>query len=151
MNSIARLLKTLFCIATVAFMAGCATGPKFSDTATSMPSLRPGDGRIFFYRSSSMLGAAIQPDVKLNNEVVGSSKPGGYFWVDRPAGNYVASASTETEKTATFALAAGETKYLKTSPSFGIIVGRIVISLESPEAARAELASLSYTGASAKR
>lgn len=128
------------------FVAGCASGPKYSETASKLLPAKAGEGRVFFYRESSMLGAAVQPDIRLNNEVVGSSKPGGYFYVDRPAGNYVASASTETEKTASFTLAAGETKYLKTSPSFGVVVGRIVITIEAPEKARAELASLSYTG-----
>jgi len=44
-------------------------------------------GRVFFYRTS-ILGAAIQPDVKLNGEKVGSAKPKGFFYVDRPAGAY---------------------------------------------------------------
>lgn len=140
---LARITSVL---ALVALVAGCATGPKYSEVASRMPSVKPGEGRIFFYRSSSMVGAAVQPDVRLNSEVVGSSKPGGYFYVDRPAGNYVASASTETEKTASFVLAAGETKYLKTSPSFGLVIGRIVITIEPPESARQELASLSHTG-----
>jgi hypothetical protein len=29
-----------------------------------------GEGRVFFLRSASMFGAAIQPDIRLNNEVV---------------------------------------------------------------------------------
>ena len=128
-------------------LAGCASGPKYSEQAASMPSVKPGEGRIFFYRESSMVGAAIQPDIRLNGEVVGSSKPGGYFWVDRPAGQYTAAASTETEKTASFALAAGETKYIKGSPQMGLMVGRIVLSVESPDTARPALMSLSYTGA----
>jgi hypothetical protein len=131
-------------------MAGCATGPKYSELASKTPQMKADEGRIYFYRSSSMMGAAIQPEVRLNGKVVGNSKPGGYFYVDRPAGAYVASASTETEKTASFNLDAGETKYVKTSPSFGVLVGRVVVTLESPTAAKAELASLSYTGTAPK-
>jgi hypothetical protein len=126
--------------------AGCATGPKFSELASSTPALKATDGRVYFYRSSSMVGAAVQPDIRLNGVVVGSSKPGGYFYVDRPAGTYLASTSTETEKTASFTLDAGETKYIKTSPSFGVLVGRVVVTIESPSSAKAEMASLSYTG-----
>jgi starvation-inducible outer membrane lipoprotein len=66
-------------LALAAVLAGCATGPKFAETSSSMPAVKAGDGRIFFYRSSSMMGAAIQPDVRLNGEVVGPSKPGGFF------------------------------------------------------------------------
>ncbi|WP_454709635.1 DUF2846 domain-containing protein [Cupriavidus nantongensis] len=73
-------------------------------------------------------------------------KPGGFFFVDRPAGKYVASAATETEKTLSFALDAGETKYVRSSPSMGLMMGRVVLELETPEKAQAELPSLSYTG-----
>jgi hypothetical protein len=127
-------------------LAGCASGIKHKDMAASMPSLKSGEGRIYFLRSASMVGAAIQPEVRLNGHVVGVSRPGGFFFVDRPAGNYVASAATETEKQASFVLNAGETKYVRTSPSFGIVVGRIVVELETPEKATAELPSLGYTG-----
>lgn len=140
------VLKMAGAAALVALVAGCASGVKYQDMASSMPSLKSGEGRIYFFRSSSMMGAAIQPEIRLNGAVVGASKPGGFFYVDRPAGNYVASTSTETEKSASFTLQAGETKYLRTSPSFGVMVGRIVVELETPEKAKAELPSLSYTG-----
>jgi hypothetical protein len=97
-----------------------------------------------------MFGAAIQPDLRLNGEVVGESKPGGFFFVDRPAGKYVASASTETEKTLSFVLDTGETKYVRSSPSLGLLVGRVVLELETPEKANEELPGLSYTGDSMK-
>lgn len=129
-----------------AFLAGCASGPKFSEISNSIPPIPAADGRIYFFRSSSMMGAAIQPDIRLNGQVVGTSKPGGFFYVDRPAGSYTAAASTETEKTATFALDVGETKYLRTSPSFGLLVGRIVVEIEEPQKAKAEIETLSLTG-----
>jgi hypothetical protein len=128
-------------------LAGCATGgAKYHELASSMPTLKSGEGRVYFFRSSSFVGAALQPEIRLNGQVVGVSKPGGFFYVDRPAGNYTAAAATETEKSASFALQAGETKYLRTSPSIGILVGRILVELESPDKAKAELATLSYTG-----
>lgn len=132
-------------------LAGCAaTGAKYGEMAAAMPGLKPGHGRVYFFRDSSMFGAAVQPDIRLNGEVVGESKPGGFFFVDRPAGNYSATASTETEKAVTFVLQAGETKYIRTKPQMGLIVGRIILELESPDKAQTELASLSYTGAAKK-
>ena len=145
-----NFLKLAAALAVTSLLAACATGIKYEQAAASMPSLKAGQGRVYFLRSSSMVGAAIQPDIKLNGDVVGTSKPGGFFYVDRPAGNYTASAATETEKVATFVLQAGETKYLRTSPSLGLLVGRIVVELETPEKAKAELPSLSYTGAESK-
>lgn len=139
-------LKFAAAAAVLLLVAGCATGIKHDQMASSMPSLKSGEGRIYFFRSGSMFGAALQPDIRLNGRVVGESKPGGFFYLDRPAGNYVATASTETEKSLTFTLQPGETKYVRSSPGFGLVVGRIILELETPEKAKAELGSLSYTG-----
>lgn len=139
-------LKLAFVTVVAGLVSACATGPKFSEVASSMPALKAGDGRIYFFRSSSMIGGAIQPDIRLNGQVVGESKPGGFFYVDRPAGNYVASASTETEKSVSFKLEPGETKYIRSSIGMGLFAGRPVLEPEDPRKANAELASLSYTG-----
>jgi hypothetical protein len=141
-----RLILSL-AVAATALLAGCASGPKFTEVAQSLPKLKEGEGRIYFFRSSSMLGAAIQPDIRLNGNVVGESKPGSFFFIDRPAGSYTASTQTETEKTGSFTLDAGETKYVRTSPSIGLLVGRIVVSIEDPVKAKNEIDSLAYIGA----
>jgi hypothetical protein len=139
-------LKLALAASVVALASGCATGIKHDQMASSLPSIKAGEGRIYFLRSASMVGAAVQPDIRLNGQVVGQSKPGGFFYVDRPAGSYVASTSTETEKTVSFTLQSGETKYIRSSVSFGLMVGRVVLEPETPEKAKAELGSLSYTG-----
>jgi hypothetical protein len=140
-------LGRLLTIGTFAFLAGCATGGiKHAEMKVSMQALKSDEGRIYFYRNASMLGAAIQPDIKLNDATVGSSVPGGFFFIDRPAGNYEAHATTEVERKLTFTLTTGETKYIRTSPSFGVLVGRINFDLVNAPDAEAELASLSYTG-----
>lgn len=139
-------LKLAAVAACTVVLAGCASGVKYQQMAESMPTLKPGEGRIYFFRSSSMAGAALQPEIRLNGVVVGSSKPGGFFFVDRAAGNYVASTATETERTASIALAAGETKYLQTWTSPGIMIGRVHFDIVPAEKALAELPSLSYTG-----
>ncbi|WP_454724683.1 MULTISPECIES: DUF2846 domain-containing protein [Cupriavidus] len=126
--------------------SGCASGPSFQDVQQAVPVLRAGEGRIFFLRSASMFGAAIQPELRIDEEVVGRSRPGGFFFVDRKPGSFVASATTEVETTLPFKLAAGETKYLRTAIDFGLLVGHVVLTEDSPERARAELASLAYTG-----
>lgn len=143
-------LKAGFAAFALALLAGCATGVKHSDMQAGMPSLKAGDGRIYFFRSSSMMGAAVQPEIRLNGQKVGESKPGGFFYIDRPAGNHAASSSTETEKTVSFTLQSGETKYIRSSVSMGLMVGRVVLELEAPDKARAEIGSLSYTGVASK-
>lgn len=144
-------LKYAAAAAAVALVSGCATGIKHDQMASSIPSLKAGEGRIYFFRSASMMGAAIQPDIRLNGQVVGASKPGGFFYVDRPAGNFVAAASTETEKTVSFALQPGETKYIRSSIGFGLVAGRVILEPETPEKAKAELGALSYTGTVASK
>lgn len=139
-------LKMALAATAVALVSGCATGMKHEQMAASMPSVKAGEGRIYFFRSASMFGAAVQPEITLDGQVVGVSKPGGFFFVDRPAGNHVASASTETEKKVSFVLRAGETKYIRSSVSMGLAVGRVILEPETPEKAQAELGSLSYTG-----
>jgi hypothetical protein len=142
-----KLFRALAASAFVAVVAsGCASGPQYKDVASSIPTLNEAQGRIYFYRSSSMLGAAIQPAINLNGQAVGKSQPGGFFFVDEPAGQYVVSTTTETEKTLSFKLDAGETKYVKTSVGFGLLVGRIVPTLESSDEATKSIEDLHYTG-----
>jgi len=142
-----KLFRALAVCAFVAVTAsGCASGPEYKDVASSIPTMKEAQGRVYFYRSGSMFGAAIQPEIKLNDQVVGKSQPGGFFFVDEPAGQYVVSTSTETEKSVSFQLDAGETKYVKTSVGLGLLAGRIVPSLESPDDAAKHLDGLHFTG-----
>jgi hypothetical protein len=142
-----KLSRVLIAASAAALLAtGCASGPEFKDVASSIPTIKESQGRIYFYRSNSLFGAALQPDINLNDQVVGKSKPGGFFYVDEPAGDYVVSTTTETKKTLSFKLEAGETKYVKTSVGLGLLVGRIIPSLESTEEANKDLEGLHYIG-----
>ncbi len=105
-------------------LSGCASGPAYKTVSASFPPVPAGSARIFFYRTSTM-GAAVQPDVKLNGEKVGSAVPGGFFFVDRPAGDYEVSTTTELKKTLTFHLDAGQTRYVKLSISMGVFAGHV--------------------------
>lgn len=135
-------------IVSLAFvLGGCASGVKHKDMASAIPAVKADHGRIYFYRSASMLGAAIQPTIMLNGAAVGDSKPGGFFYIDSKPGNQEVSTSTEVEKKLTFTLDKGEIRYVKTSPSFGLMVGRIVPELVSATEAQKELSDLSFTGA----
>jgi hypothetical protein len=142
--------KKLIFVAGLMILAGCASGPKMAEVKSSMPTLAADQGRVFFYRSSSMFGAALQPSIYLNGKEVGSSKPGGFFYRDVPAGNYTVTTATEVEKQLTFTVAPKETKYVKTSVSFGVMVGRVNPELRPADEAEKEIAELSYTGAPSK-
>jgi hypothetical protein len=127
-------------------LAGCATGPRFNDVQSSIPEVTPGQGRIFFYRQAALVGAALQPEIRLNDEVVGRSQPGSFFFVDRFPGPMRVATETEIENTLEFSLSPGQTRYVETSTTFGVMVGRVSPKLIDAEQAMRELQSLAYIG-----
>ena len=142
-----RDLRAAALLTLVAACCGCASsGPRHEEMRDSIPAVEPGTGRIYFYRDSSIVGAAVQPEIRLNGEVVGRSIPGGFFYVDRAPGTHEVTTATEVERGLSFTLEAGETRYVKTSVSMGVLVGRVTPELVEPEQAAGELAGLSYTG-----
>ena len=127
-------------------LSGCASGIKHKDMAASIPSLKSDQGRIYFLRSASMIGAAVQPSITLDGNKVGDSMPGGFFYVDSNPGDHEVVCTTEVDKKLTFTLDKGEVKYVKTSIGFGLLVGRVIPSLMTEEDAQQALPDLSYTG-----
>ena len=124
-------------------LAGCATGPKYTEVISTLPSLTPPEGRIYFYRPSA-LGAAVQPDIKLNGQKVGTAKPHGFYFVDRAPGDYEVTAATETEKKLTFTLEPRQERYVRLKIQMGLFVGRIVPELVDKAEAEGDLAGLSF-------
>ena len=140
----------LFAVVLVAggLLAGCATsGIKYTDVVASVPKLKRGQGRIYFYRTVAP-GLAVQPEIKVNGVAVGPTLPGGFFYVDRPAGTYELVATTEIEEKITVTLAAGETKYVRTFISPGLFVGHFNFDVVGREKAEADLEQLQQTGVS---
>jgi len=143
-------LRGLLGALALVLLAGCATGPKYAEVANSFPQLAAGQGRIWFFRSSVPFGAAIQPDVMLNGAKVGDSVPGGFFFVDRPAGDYEVLLSTEVERKVTFTLEPRQERHIRMSVGLGLIVYRVYPELADPAEADKEIRELSYTGAKPK-
>lgn len=131
-------------------LAGCASGPKFNTVESALPPVPSGKARIFFYRSGS-LGAAIQPDVRLNGTVVGKAEPNGVFYLDRDPGNMEVITGSEIDRKLTFTAGARETRYVKLGVGFGVVVFRIIPELMSEEQAKKDMAGLAYTGAGGAR
>jgi hypothetical protein len=127
----------------VLLLSACATGPKYTEVASTIPSLMSSQGRIYFYRPSA-LGAAVQPEIKLNGEKVGTAKPHGFYFVDRAPGNCEVTAATETEKKLTFTLEPRQERYVRLKIQMGLFVGRIVPELVDKAEAEDELKTLSF-------
>ena len=141
-----RKLRACIASAAAVLLFGCASGPKLAEMQSSMPALNPDQGRIYFYRTSSMMGAAIQPSVLLNGKVVGDSKPGGFFYVDTAPGAQEVSTTTEIEKKLSFTLEPKQTRYVRTSTSFGVLVYRVQPELVDNATGDKELRETSYIG-----
>jgi hypothetical protein len=140
-----KLLGTL-CFAML--LGGCASGPKLDQVQTALPPLDPEYGRLFVYRTA-LHGAAILPEVELNGQKLGKVKPWGFFYVDRPAGEYEISTSIDADRPAgptgdaaladkaytpasgkpepalLLSLAKGQIRYVRLNISVGLFAGHV--------------------------
>jgi hypothetical protein len=104
------------------------------------PAVAEGQGRIYFYREGGIMGAAIQPTIYLNGETTGGrSKPGDYFYVDRPAGSYQVSTTTEKKESLGITVDAGQSVYVKTEMSMGFFAGHLQPVLKDAATAAKEI------------
>lgn len=142
MNALSRYL---YPILTALILCGCATsGQKFSESATgTAPGPGPEMARIYFYRTM-LLGMAVQPEVKINDEVVGRAVPNGFFYVDRKPGAYEITTTTEVERKLSLTLDKGQTRYVKLSLSIGFVVGHVYPELIDNDVAKKEMESTRY-------
>ncbi|SRR5579862_142859 len=144
-----KICKT-FALAAL-LLAALPASRAFADDTTytklhaSEPALAPGEGRIYFYREGGLLGAALQPTVMINGESTGGrAKPGDYFYIDRPAGTYEISTTTEMKEVATVPLEAGKSAYVKLEVRMGLFVGRISPGLVDPTQGAQEIADCDF-------
>jgi hypothetical protein len=140
-----RILSLLFVAGCAALMAGCASGPKYSQYKASIPPLAQDKGRIYFYRNSA-LGAAIQPAVRLNDQAVGTASPGGFFYVDRTPGDYKVVTTTEVERTLSLNLETNQTRYVRLDVSMGFFVGHIYPVLVENTVGENQITDCHYSG-----
>ena len=126
----------------VLLLEGCVSMPNFTGYANRLPPPMQGEGRIWFYRESRFVGGGIQPSVLLNGEKIGKARPGGYFYVDRPAGNYVVACETERINECRLVLESGSTKYVRLTMGVGVWIASIVPQEVSRTSALKELADL---------
>ena len=134
-----RILTTMLLLAACLTASGCASGTKFQDAKASIPELSSESGRFYFYRANSPVGAAIQPNIHLNDVVVGKAVPGGIFYLDKEPGNYQIRTSTEVKRTLSITLEPGQTRYVRFDVSMGFMVGHVSPVLVDAEKAQKEI------------
>jgi hypothetical protein len=102
--------------------------------------------RVFFYRDSSAIGAAVQTDVNLDHKPVGRSVRGGFFFVDQAPGQHEIETKTEWEHDTSIALEPGSTHYVRSYVTIGVLVGHIRTEEKPAEEAKAIIDELAYIG-----
>jgi uncharacterized protein DUF2846 len=127
-------------------LSACASGVKFTEMNPSTMPQDQDSGRIFFYRTT-VVGAALRPDIRLNGIKVGDAVAQGFFYVDRPSGNYEVVTSTEVDRKVTFVLEKGQTRFVKFSVSMGFFVGHVYGDLVDSAVGLEEIKECKYTGA----
>jgi hypothetical protein len=140
-----RIAKSGAFFACCLTLAACASGPSFSEMSSKIPNLAADGGRIYIYRTT-VLGAAVQPSVKVNGDVVGSAVPQGFFYVDRPPGSYKITTSTEVDRDLSLTLEAAQTRYVRLGISIGFFVGHVYPELVDNAEGQSDVSTLHYTG-----
>lgn len=141
-----KALKFATALMFVLLFGGCASGPKMTEIGSKIPALKANEARVYVYRSGSLIGAGIQPNVLINGKVTGSSKPGGFFFADVAPGAIEVLTSTEVEKKLTFTVEAGQTRYVRTTVGLGVLVYRVYPELVDNAEGEKEIAEASYIG-----
>jgi len=142
-------VKLFFVLIAISMLGGCASGPTYLEMAPSITSLPQDTGRIYFYRTTTF-GAALKPEVKLNNEVVGKAIAQGFFYADKKPGKYEIMTSTEVNRKLSLLLEDGQTRYVRFGVSMGFFAGHVYPELVSIEEGKKEIKECKYTGSVAK-
>lgn len=140
-----RCLHYCLIISLLSFLVSCATGVPFTELNPSLNPQLSNTGRIFLYRVTGAVGAAIQPDIFMNGEKIGTSIPQGFFYIDKPPGEYTITTSTEVKRKVSFVLDDGQTRYIRFGISMGFFAGHVFGELVDPEEAEKEIIECKYT------
>jgi biopolymer transport protein ExbD len=139
------------------FFAGCTTkpifpgwasGPSYNSVKDTFPPIAANAGRIFIYRDA-IYGPSKTPAVLLNGGPAGLSEAQGFFYVDRPAGEYKVEVAGEKSSPASFTLSPGQTVWVRinvhTNLSWVVLYPEVV----DASIAQRELIRCKYTSGNA--
>ena len=140
-----RSWQIIILLATMTLATGCASGPKFKEVSSSIPPASEDQARIYLYRTA-VVGAAVQPSIRVNGETVGSARPKGFLFVDRAPGEYQIETSTEVKRRLSLTLERGETRYVRLDIGMGFFVGHVFPVLVENSVGEKELEKCSYIG-----
>jgi hypothetical protein len=138
----------LLAILALALLAACAApvGTSYTAMSVSLPPVKAGESRVFFYTPALRFGGDVQPEIRVNGTLVGFAVPSGFFYVDRPAGRYEATGKTAADGRLELPLAAGETRYVRATAPSAFSVNAVHLLLVPATEGQADMAGLVYSG-----
>ena len=107
------------------FLSSCASGPSYAEIQSTLPSIPKGKGRVFVYRPTAF-GAAVKPDVMIDQNIVGKSVGRGFFYTDQPTGSHEISIKTEMTHKNTVTVQSGKPSFVKCSVMPGLLVAHVL-------------------------
>lgn len=119
-----KIILALVVLSSFLLGACGATGPTYDQQMSAAKPTAANNGRVYLYRNT-IFGAAIKPTIYLNGQSIGKSVANGFTYVDKPAGKYNVSATTEAKRSLSFNLAAGEEKYIRLEMKMGVLAGHV--------------------------
>lgn len=124
-------------------VGACTEGPDFQDAAATRSAVPAGFGRIAIYRTQTVQGFGVKPDVLVDGLPKGKCEVDSVFFVNVRPGRHTVSASTLETSVATVEVAAGQTAYVLCSIEVGPMVGlpKLVEASTAPD-----LNALVFTG-----
>ncbi|HZR36169.1 MAG TPA: DUF2846 domain-containing protein [Nevskia sp.] len=145
MSRAIRFSQRSFIFAAILLLTACARDMNYVQMKALMPPPPADKGRIYFYREFAWLGNVVTPDILLNNESVGISNPGRFFYVDREPGEYRAICGKGDDHAVNFSLAAGQEVYVRTAVAGGIVTASMQTEVVAPSLAIPQMRDLNYS------
>lgn len=142
--------QSLLLIALTSLFVGCALVPTNSNPAAANQLKQvqaPGEGKagLYIYRSSSVVGAALKKDIWVDEECVGESARGVFFYKEIE-GNKEHTIATESEFSPNLLVVktdAGKNYFVQQYIKMGVFVGGANLKLVDEKQGQADIQKLS--------
>ncbi len=119
-------------------LASCASGPSYTEALKTMPPIPKGKGRVYVYRDT-ILGAAIRPKIRIDEQTIGTSTAKGFCYSDQSPGQHVVSLVTEWKHKDTVSVSVGQPSFVRTHVTMGAFVGHVIPTALSRSEAESEI------------
>lgn len=149
----ARALITGLCAGfALALLGACGgrQGPALEQGAAAPVAPLEENGRIYFYRTAFPWMVAVEPDVIVNGQRVGSSRHDRFFHKDAAPGRYEVFLTSDPENPLYLNVEAGRASFVKTVVRFAATGTKLTAELMDEAEGRQEIAALEAAAAEAE-